>query len=354
MDKFIKALNNDHNDHNDDGTPPILLLFSYYIPCDQSHIQNPTRCARDLGKWVKGIKRKGRSIQIFVSFVRVFKTWDTLGVTNDFTNLDKAVKYLMSPDICLTYLVPKGIPDDVYPIPKVSLANLNDLSVSPCLEHAGVPTSHYQNLFDFNPIARPDKIAQVMLYQHLVRFVSKCMDDHKRGNEILAFAINFAFKGCIQDDKEGYNCGREGRPLMGNIGISGTRQKLYKCLSDYWVNKLGQFRSNRCNGNPTHIVNTGVRTALQGGVTVGFPANYTHLPYWKSLLGPWNIAVKAHFDTGPNNPAVRCPNGQSPEYLCTRPYTSQSSSSRSRSRTRSISSSSSWSRPRYRSRSPIN
>ena len=271
----------------------------------------------------------GGSIQIFVSFLRLFKKWEEIGIVEDFTNLDRAVNHLMSPDICLTYLVPKEIPDNLYPIPKAKIdSNLNDLSISPCLEHAGVPTRHYQNLLDFDPLARPDRIAQVMLYKYLGRFFLKCLYDQKRGQKILAFAINFAFKGCIQDDKKGKYCGRERGPLMGDIDISGTRRKLYHCLSDYFVNELAIYRSRikDCHGNPRPIVDTGVRTALQAGVTVGFPSNYIHLPYWKSLLGPWNIAILAHYETKSTDWKVRCPNRQSPEYLCTRPYTTVPSS----------------------------
>ena len=365
-DKLIKDLKGDNSN------PPILLLFSTYIPCDKTHSSDKTDCAEQLRRRVDGI-RKPKSdgsiteppekIQLFVSFFEVYQK-DVEGHMADFTNLDKAVNHLTSPDICLTYIVPKLIPDNG-PIPTVSPDSRTDkLALSPCLKHAGWSTREYESLFYRNTGARPDQIAQVILYNHLVKFVSHCLNHingqgtqgrgrkgrgrkghsrkgHSRKGEgrnpenILAFAINYAFQGCIQKDEKGDYCGKLVGPLEGNIYRDGTnKQRLYKCLSDYWVENMGTYRVKGCRGSLKNIVETGVSTAIQAGVTVGYPSSFTHLENWKSLPGPWNIEIKDSYNTRFDNYIVQCPNREWPEYLCTS-YPRLSSSSRSRSGSRS-------------------
>ena len=245
----------------------------------------------------------------------------------DFTNLDKAVNNLMSPKICLTYIVPKPTTDNAYPIPDVSLdSNLNTLAISPCLEHAGVPTRHYQSLFDRNPGARPDRIAQVMLYQHLVKFFLACEfvsgkdgNDESNGKRIIALAVNFAFKTCIQEDTDGFLCGRERGPLEGQIGSGGNRQKLYSCISTRWLDQLGTYDPKECKGDPKNQLDIGLRMAIDSGATVGFPRWDTFKASWLSLLGSWNMAIPIGYDVDGTHPMCSVPTEITEQSICVLP-----------------------------------
>ena len=210
-----------------------------------------------------------------------------------FTNLDKAVNHLMSPNICLTYIVPKPTSNNAYPIPSASIySNLNTLAISPCLEHAPVLNLHYQSLFDHYAGARPDRIAQVMLYQHLVKFFLDCEfvsgknKNYDAGERIIAFAVNFAFKTCIQKDTLRFLCGKEKNPLEGKIGSDGNRNNLYSCISTQWLNQLGDYKSWECKGDPKGQVDIGLRMAIDDGATVGLPRWETYNASWVSIRGP--------------------------------------------------------------------
>ena len=329
MDNFIQTLNNDREGM---AAHPFWFSSRTTYPATNHTIQILLNVLETSEAGSTTLTNGRQTIQLFVSFVRVFEKWDDPGVMKDFTHLDRAVRHLMSPDICLTYLVPNLIPDNEL-IPDVNLRmNLKDLSLSPCLEREGMVSHNLYTkyLFDRYAANRPDHIAQLILFNHLQRFLAGCIG--RGSSRIIAFAVNFAFRSCIQEDEQPSSgpplyCRNEQGPLRGDVDRSGNRQKLYNCLFDEWVDKLGRFQSRNCRGgDPLGIVKVGVRTAVQDGASVGYPSGEAHGAKWKSLRSYWNV----HFDM-PDARVVRCQNRARPQFLCTTyPSSSPESSSRSR------------------------
>ena len=175
-----------------------------------------------------------------------------------------------------------------------------------------------------------------MLYQHLVTVVLDCSfvsgknknkQSIERGERIIALAVNFAFKSCIQEDTEGVHCRDVKGYLARQIGSGGNRQKLYSCISTLWLDQLGRYNSMGCKGDPRNQVDVGLRMAIDSGATVGFPPKETYRASWLNALGSWNVPILLRNDFDGTSGHMQCPNRNNrAEYLCTsKPLTQQAS-----------------------------